>query len=279
MILITVLGTLKGVNDARHFSPIFKAQMTVSPAIPTGISIPSGAGGILGAAQSFGLISGGPQTANSFDHFRQVIGSRSLAFVLQNKHGLMQKVFTGSWDAANGKWIEPNIDRTSIRWRIKRIFHYNVPTVPDIGSLANFVGGMVQVGQIENSPFFSISVEHPDRKLALYLLDTVYREADELLGERDRNKQAQNRKYLEEQLEKSQLVEVRSALLGMVMQQEQKSMLVNVEPPYTIKVLEPPWVAVQPSEPNLARMIGLPAFVSMALCLIVVVVLTSFKME
>jgi hypothetical protein len=279
VILVVLLGAAKGVNDARHFSPVYEAQMTIMPAAEENVGVSSGGGGLLNAAQSFGLIRTGGGAATSFDHFKQTIGSRGLADVLQQKHGLLQRVFKGSWDATNNNWIEPNIDETSFRWRMKRFFHYNLPQVPDRGTLADYVGGAVQVEDIEGSPFFRVYVRHPNRDFALYLLEIVYKEADALLGARDRHKQIRNRTYLEAQLETVQLAEVRSALLAMLMQQEQKAMLVNAEPPYTIKVLEAPWVAKQPNEPKLSRIIAVPIAIAVALCLVTVAIAASFRLE
>jgi hypothetical protein len=275
----TLIGAAVGINDARKFVPIFEARMTVTQAGNKGFMAPVGGGGMFGAARSLGLVSGGTATATDFDHFKQTLGSRGLAEILQRKYGLMQKIYKGSWDAVNKTWVQPQIDENSFWWRIKKIFHYNMPQVPDLGSLAKYVGGSVIVEPIPKSPFFSISVTHRDRNFALYLLNTAYEEADGLLGERDRRKQSRDKQYLEEQLEKTQLSEVRTALLALLMQQEQQSMLVNSDPPYTIKVLEPPWVSRQPKEPELKKIIGIPAAVAFILCLVAVTIAASFRME
>ncbi|MDA1101389.1 MAG: hypothetical protein O2967_20685 [Proteobacteria bacterium] len=280
VVLVALIGAAKGINDARHFSPIYEAQMTMAPSGDTEFAPPaSGGGGLFGAARSFGLISGGGATATSLDYFKQIIGSHSLADVLQEKHGLLQKVFKGSWDAAGGKWIEPQIDESSIRQRLRRYFHFNPPRVPDRRSLANFVGSAVRVEAINGSPFYKISVRHSDPKFALYLLETVYREADELLAANDQRKQTHQREYIRTQLERARLKEVRDALLGVLMQLEQKAMLANAERPYSIKLLEAPWVTPQPKEPNLTRTIGVPTAVAVILILAALVLFISFRFE
>lgn len=280
VLLAALIGAAIGVKNAHNFSPIYEAQMIVAPGEGEGFSVPTtGGGGLLGAAQSFGLIRGGSLSATPFDYFKQVIGSRALADVLQEKHGLLQKAFKGSWDEANGTWIEPKIDENSIRQRLRRFFHFNPPRVPDRGTLAEYIGGTVTVKPVVNAPFFKISVAHSDRDFALYLLKTVSSEADKLLGEQNRRKQARNKEYLKAQLEKAQLTEVRTALLGVMMQLEQKAMLANSEPPYMIKILEAPWVAAQPKEPQLARIIGIPMGVAVVLSLVALTLFVSFRFE
>lgn len=278
VLLVTLIGAAVGVNDARNYSPKFEAQMVVASADAENPGIPAGgAAGLFGAAQSFGLI--GSSSATLFDHFKQTIGSRGLADVLQEKHGLLQKVFKGSWDATNKSWIQPKVDENSIRQRIRQFFHLNSPRAPDRGVLANYIGGAVKVRPIVKTPFFLISVEHRDRDFALYLLETVYKEADELLAKRDRHKQARNHEYIKAQLEKTQLAEVRTTLLAVLMHQEQKAMLVNSEPPYTINILESPWVTAQPKEPHLATIIAKPTAVAFALVLIALTLFVSFRLE
>ncbi len=280
VLLFAVIGAAKGVNDARNFSPSYEAQMTIAPKAEESFNIPAtGGGGLLQKAQSFGIISRGSVAATSFDYFKQILGSRSLADVLQEKHGLLQRVYKGSWDEANKTWIKPQIDETSIRQRLRRFFHFNPPLVPDRRRLAKYVGGAVKFEAMKKSPFFKLSVVHSDRDFALYLLETVYVEADALLAAQSRRGQARNKMYLQAQLEKAQLTEVRTALLAVLMRFEQTAMLANSEPPYMIKVLEKPWVASQPKEPKLMRTIAIPAIVATLLSLVILTLFISFRIE
>jgi hypothetical protein len=280
VLLIALIGAAKGVNDARNFAPSYEAQMIVAPVEDNSFGVPGkSGGGLLGAAQSFGLVRGNNAQATSFDYYKHVIGSRKLADVLQKKYGLIQKAFKGSWDAANGTWKKPNIDEDSIRQRLRRFFHFNPPRNPDRGYLAKYIDGIVRIEPILKSPFFKIVVEHTDREFALFLLETVSREADELLGMQNQRRQARNKKYIEAQLEKTKLTEVRTALLGVLMHQEQKTMLAYSEPPYIIKILEKPWVAAQPKEPSLARIVGAPTAVATVIGLALLTLFISFRLE
>ena len=279
VVLAALIGVAIGINDVRNFRPTYEAQMLITPSEGAEFSTPAtGAGGLVGAAQSFGLISVGA-TATSFDYFKQVIRSRSLADVLQEKHGLLRKIFKGSWNAADGTWIKPKIDGSSIRQRLRRFFHFNPPRVPNRGDLANFIGGAVRVTESLNSPFFKISVVHSDPEFAFFLLETVYKEADKLLVAKDRRKQKRNKEYLQAQLEKTQLKEVRNVLLGILMQIEQKAMLNSTESPYMINVLEKPWVVPQPKEPEVARIVGTPTAIAVIIILVVLVLFVSFRFE
>jgi len=279
VVIGTLIGLVIGINEARNFAPTYEAEMIVEHSGNDGIAVSAGGGGVFGAAQSLGLVATRSNKATSFDHFKQTLGSRGLAEILQHKYDLMQKVYKGSWDATNQTWIQPKVDENSIRWRIKKIFHYNTPQLPNLISLSKFVGGVVKVEAVPKSPFFRISVTHRDQKFAIYLLRITFKEADGLLAERDRRKQALDKQYLEAQLEKTQLMEVRSALLGLLMQHEQKRMLITADPPHTMKILELPWVSRQPSEPELLKLIGIPTAVACILCIVIVTIAASFRLE
>jgi hypothetical protein len=279
ILLVALIGATVGVNNARNFTPTYRAEMVVAPVSESGASASASGGRFLGAAQSLGLISGGSPEATSFDYFKQSLGGRELAGALQRKHELMQKIYKGNWDPTNNTWIKPKIDENSISWKIDRFFHLNSPKAPDIGNLASYVGGAVEVKNVENLPFISITVEHHDRDFALYLLETVYKEADELLHKRKTNERERNRIYVREQLTKTQLADIRAILLGMQMKLEQDAMLANAEPPYTIKILEHPWVESQPIEPQLVRIIAIPTIVGLVLILAVATMVVSYRME
>jgi hypothetical protein len=279
VLFVTLIGVAIGVNDARKYSPKFVAQMVVAPVKETNTSYSGGGGRLMGAAQSLGFVLGGSTASSSFDHFKQSLGSRDLAKALQKKHGFMQKIFKGSWDPTNNTWIQPKIDENSIAWKIRRFFHLNSPEVPNNGDLANYIGGTVLVAPVKDAPFFSITVEHSERDFALYLLETVYKEADEFLNQGKQLKRERNKQYVKEQLQRTELAEIRSILLGMMMKLEQSTMLASSEPPFTITILEHPWVSTQPTEPPLARIIAAPTAVALALVLIAAIVVVSFRME
>jgi len=279
VILATLIGAAVGVNDARKYSPTYMAQMTVSSIKETNMSQSAGGGRLMGAAQSLGFVLGGSATSPSFAHFKQALGSRDFANVLQKKHGFMQIIFKDSWDLTKKTWIQPKIDEDSIRWKIRRYFHLNSPQVPEIGDLADYIGSAVLVEAIQDSTFFSISVVHGDRDFALYLLDLVYKEADAFLNQRKQVKRERNKKYVREQLQRTELAEIRAVLLGIMMKLEQSTMLASSHPPYTMTVLEHPWVTKQPKEPRLTKIIAVPAAVGFILVLAFATMIVAFRME
>ncbi len=280
LFIAIIIGGIIGIKNARDFVPTYKAKMVVIPVDVAGSNFSSraGAGGILGVARSIGFSAGSAST-RSVDLFRVMIGSTLLAEEIQKKYRLLQKVYGDSWNAEDESWIKPKIDENSFKQRLRRFFHLNPWHEPDTEGLANYLSNMVKVEPIQETSFFRITVEHSDREFALYLLDITYREADALIGFRRRQEQEERRRYLERSIETARLAEVRDALLGLLMQQEQRAVIVDSKPPYVVKVISPLRASALPNEPPLRRIIAIPIAVSVALALVVVTVVISFRSE
>ncbi len=280
LVIAAIIGAIIGVRNVSSFVPTYVAKMIVQPVDSSGGDVPTrmGGGGILGVARSIGFATGGASNA-SFDLFRVMIGSTLLAVKIQNKHGLMQRVYESSWDNEKKDWIKPKVDENTYKQQLRRFLHLNSWHPPSIESLAGYLSGMVKIEQVGETVFYKISVEHSDRDFALYLLDIVYREADDLIGRLRRQEQEERKEYLERQIEKARLVEVRDALLSLLMQQEQRAIIADAKPPYTIKVIEPLHAPAAAKEPALRRAILVPVVVMVALVIVVVTIVVSFRTE
>jgi hypothetical protein len=280
LMIAVIIGAAIGVRDASKFVPTYEATMILMPlgGEGSGSSSPSGGGRLAHVAQSFGLSVGGTSDG-PFDLFRLTVGSTQLARNIQEKYGLLQTVYRGSWDEEKQEWIKPDMDENSYRQRFRRFFHLNPWRAPDLESLASYLAGTVRLEKIENTSYFKINVVHTDREFALQLLKIVYLEIDHLIGSRRWGEQKERKEYLERQIETTQMLEVRKALLSLLMQKEKQAIIIDSEPPYSVQVLEPPHASTRAKEPALQRIIAIPIAISVALVLMVVTIVVSFRTE
>ena len=278
IVIAAITGGAVGVRNATKFIPAYKAMMIVQPLDATSSSSQGIGSRMLGVARSIG-IQAGQQSAPSFDLFRVMVGSLVVAQILQDKYGLLQKIYKSSWDSKNKIWIKPKVDENSFEQRLRRLFPLNPWHPPDISSLASYLKGAVKVEQIRETAFFKISVEHSEREFALNLLDIVYREVDAVIGLNRRQEQKERREYLKNQIEVARLAEVRDALLSLLMQQEQRAIIADASPPYTVKIIEPLNSPKHATEPLLYRTILLPAGIMIVLVIVIGTVIVSFRHE
>jgi hypothetical protein len=280
VLLAAMAGATVGIQTIGKFVPTYRASMIVSPGNGRdSLSISSGAANLVGLGQSLGVVGQVSPTDISFERFKVLIGSIQLARILQEKHQLLQKIHINSWDADNRRWIKPKIPENSLSKRVRRFFHANEWREPGLESLASYLNGMVQIGKLAKSPFYEISVAHPDRDFANFILQIVHNEADLLINQQDRQGASARKLYLEERLEAAQLSEVRSVLLALLMKMEQETMMASTDPPYVLTIIEPLHVSAQPTEPAFLKIVGMPVAVAIAIAMALIAAVTAYQRE
>jgi len=281
VLLAAIGGAAMGVRTIDKFVPMYEASMIIAQGNKqSSFSVSSGgAGKILGLGQSLGLIGQVSTTNFSFEQFKVLIGSPQLARLLQEKYQLLQKVYAGSWDAANKRWVKPETQDYSLGMRLRRFFHKNEWREPNLGSLANYIGGIVNIKKRPRSPFYDISVKHSDQEFAKYLLNIVHIEADMLINQQHQQETLARKQYLRQKLDVVQLSEIRDVLLVLLMKVEQESMLANTNPPFVLTIIEPTHAAEQPEEPDILKILGTNIGVAIALVMSLIAALTAFRRE
>jgi len=250
MLGFALIGAVLGVMKLNEHTPSYKARMVVSPSLgdPTMLAGGGGGGraGQLGALAGLaGLATGGAQ-ATTFDRMKEAFKSFELAQTMDRKYGLFMRIFGGGWDAKTQSWLRPQGWRFELDQKIAAFLRQPTWTPPSMESLANYIGGSIQVGEVKGTPFIEIVVQHPDPEFALNLLKTAYAEADQLLREQDRRQVNQRRGYIEERLARTSLSDMRQVLLMLMAQEERSGMLLESDLPYAARIIEPPYASSRP---------------------------------
>jgi hypothetical protein len=271
-----LIGLFYGAWKLHTYVPLYDAYMIVAPG-GSHESAPQYGSGAQGAARYFGISV--PQTAktSTFDRLELLIGSITLAERLQQTHGLMQRVFSGSWDEGTGKWIQPTDVRFVRGEEIKRFFNRPTWQEPSLESLAAYLVGALYVSSDQGKGAKRIAVRHQDREYALFLLKTVYEEADTLLREQDRAELLRQKAYVSNQLNEVTLSEGRVVLIQLLSNIENKLMLLGGGLSYAAHVLEPPRASLQLLPPATGRIVGTPAALGLFLGIMIVLLIQLFR--
>jgi hypothetical protein len=280
LILLAFLGSLYGLRDMRNFVPQFEATMVVAPSRGGGVA-PSGGGRssrLKGVAKSFGLDLGGDE-ATTFDRLELVLSSLTLARLLQNEHGYLQKVYEGSWEPEGERWVRPTGRRFEWEQRLKGLFHLGTWSEPTVESLARYLKGSIVITKLELEPFRRISFAHTDPGFAYELLTTVYREADELLRQQDRAATAERRAYVQQQLQSAKMLETRDVLIGMLTNEEHTAMMLQSTLPYAARIIEPAFVSSTPTSPTVVGSLGPPVAIVVALGITLILLVALFRRD
>ena len=254
IILFGAMGAWLGVGKLTSFTPTYEAALIVSPAE----SPWSNTGGALSeVGQRLGInIEPVAASATTFDRLKLTFGSLVLAELLDAKHGMLKRMYGGGWDEATQQWKRPEGRRAVFEESIRARLHLGTWSEPTLESVAENLKSSVRVERMGTTPFYRISYRHTDPQFALWLLGTVYREADELMRNQDRASASERKRYLEAQVAVTPSVEGRAMLTGMLSAEVRRLMLLESSAPYAAQVVEPLFVSDRPSTPDLVRDLG-----------------------
>ena len=280
ILLSFLMGGLIGLWDLRNFVPKYEAHMIVGLPETFGSSPAQRPSGQLSQlANNFNLGIGGAPESEIFARFEVLRSSLEFARLLQDKYKLMQRIYQNSWDPQEQKWIRPSGWQFNMRERINRFFKLRTWREPTLQSLSNTIGASVTASDMTNLLFKRISVVSTDPEFALDLLKIVYNEADKLIRAQDRKETISRRQYLEERLNATSLSDFRHGLVGLLISEERKAMMLDGDMPYIGRVIVPPVVTETPSTPSIPQLLGLPIFITGMLGVSLVTVIFLFRRE
>jgi hypothetical protein len=206
-------------------------------------------------------------------------GSLALANRLQERHGLFHEIFKASWNVEDQQWIAPSGWRFELRQKVNRFLRLGTWTEPNIESLAQFIGGTVDIKGIPNTSAKRLRLLHHDAEFGRSLLSKVVREADSLLRDRDKIANHDDREYLRKRLEFESNSNSRSVLLSMLEQQEQAGMLLDREGFYVVRLIEPAHVLRRKTEPNILIKLIVPGIIGFFVATLGICMIALFRSE
>ena len=279
LLLAVSIGAFAGYKEVQDFVPKAVAAMVVQPASAGG-QAQSTSGGLGAASAQFGIQVGSTSaTATPFERFKLALGSLDLAALLQEKYGLLQRVFATSWDSANQTWLRPSGSEFERNERVRKLLRQNQWSPPNLETLAEHVGGAVKVQGAKAAGFYEIIVEDADADYALWLLATVVREADAMLKSKELKAAGERRRFIESQLESRPMLYLQDTLRGLLAQELSKEMTLEANVGYAALVVEPPHLSNRRTEPNLALLFGAPMTVAGVLAFLLITLVAVVRGE
>ncbi|MSP50818.1 MAG: hypothetical protein EXQ91_00240 [Alphaproteobacteria bacterium] len=242
------------------FSPRYVAQMVVIPTAGSPIQFAEQSSQV---NSLFGLRS--TRQASLFDRLTATIGSVALARQLDEHHGYLKKVFSGSWDETNRRWVAPQDWRSKLTAFTARQVNAPPWQPPTVVELAAFARSTVQIKVFEKIDGVSrISFEYPNRAFAVEFLTNVFYEAEALIRAEDQRSTAANMAFLQRRLREVTMTDMRMALIDVLANEERKIMALSSDLPYAARVVDPPQASDTPTLPNLL-LFGIAALVGGAM--------------
>jgi uncharacterized protein involved in exopolysaccharide biosynthesis len=242
---------IMGVLYAILATPIYRTDVVLSPVrADRGTMLPSALSGL--AALS-GLGFGQPR-----DTTQAIAILRSRVFVEQfiESNHLLPILFADEWDAEGQRWITDDPEE----W-------------PDIrDGVEFFIENVRSIVEEVDTGLVTLSIAWPDAEMAAFWAEDMILRINERLRTRDLEESRRRLVYLNEQLEKEGLVELRQAIASLIEEQIENIMLAQAVDEYAFRVIDPPRVAHKPVSPRRVLIILLAGFLGVVVgCLMALV--------
>lgn len=238
---LTIVCVVVAVALSYAVAPVYRADVLLSPVVREGAeNVPSLVrqyAGLLGAR------AGGPSGLGRSE-LVAVLGARDLTCRFIRSERLMPILYADQWDPESESWSSPAGADT--------------PTIQQACDL--FSRGVRGIFEDRETGLVTLSVEWTEPELAAEWANGLVREANEYLREDAIEEGKRSIEFLNEELQRTAVSEVRAAIFSLMERQMQQIMLANVQEDYGYRVLDPAVTPERRVRPN-RRLIALASFV------------------
>ena len=274
VLICSGFGIWSGVIDMHNFSPSYKAVMLVSPVEDN--VLPAGGGtsaSVVGALTGINLSV--DKRLTKLDRLVHKVSTIKLAKILDNKHGLMEKVFGGKWDGNKRIWERPKGTRFEYREKINSFLNLPLWSEPSIEDLSSFLSGSFKSEDVDGTPYKKFSFSHGDPEQALHFLNLIFEGAEKEIRIEDELESSRRREYLEGRLQSTEVIEFKDALVSLLAEEERREIMAQGGFQRIVKILDVAYVSKHKTSPAPVRFIGVPfvLYLSLAIGFILILVL------
>ena len=249
---ITAVFALVAVFYALSIPNQYRATALVSPAEGSGGGL-SGALGQLGGLASLAGVSIGGGESSEAQVAQEIMRSRGFIEEFISENNIDVEVFAAQgWDRGSNQ-LEINsdlYDAGSSQW--VRDAPAGKTVEPTGWELYKKFSGMVSVSEDKKTGMISVSVEYFSPELAKEWVDRLVIGINQHMQSRKLEKVNINIQYLEAQIEKTSIAEMREVFYTIIEEQIKSKMLAEASPEYAFVTVSPAMVPEEKSQPKRA---------------------------
>lgn len=276
LIVIILSVTYAGYSLTKH-GPTYRAHMLlreVTKGATNSIQMPTRMANL---AANFGVPMES-QGSTNFDHLTLLFGSTVFAEQLDKKYGYIKRIYGGSWDEENQRWIPPTGWRVDLDDFFRRFAQIPEWQPPGAQELANYIRGSITIIPYPKAKdVFRLEFRHPDRDFALDFLRNVFDEAEGELSRQEIKRVSSLVYYFKKQLAEVSISEYRDALFYVLAGREKRLIELQSGAPYAAIVIQPAQVSGKPSSPNVFNRLVLGAIIGFGLGIVLVLIVAIFR--
>lgn len=255
MILKSVLGaTFAAAAISLLMTNTYRAEVLLTPAQSEDVKgggLASALGGLGGLATLAGVSLGG---GSSTEESLAVLQSREFLWKFVQEQKLMPILFEDSWDADKKRWKEDNPEDQPGQWDIYRLL---------------IEGKNLDVIKDKETGIITVAFEWKDPARAAEWANALVASLNRHLAQQAVARSERNLQYLNEELMKTQVEEMRKTLFDLIASEQKSAMLANAQKEFAFRVLDPAVTPDRKIKPRRTLIVLLSALVAGFLAVIV----------
>lgn len=247
IVLVTVAFAVSSVAVALLLPEKYDASIVLSPVSDDAAGGKlGGSGGLLSQFGGLAALGGISLGGNSGRRAEALATLRSAAltegFIADNS--LLPVLFWREWDAEAKTWKSDDPDDVPSLWKAER----------------KFAEGIRSISEDKKTGMVTLTITWRDPRLAAEWASGLVARANSILRARAISEAQSNLNYLNEQLRKTSVVELQSAIYGLIETQIKQVMVANGSEQYAFRVIDPARAAEERSSPKRAMICVLGTF-------------------
>lgn len=224
-----------------------------------GSRIASKIGGLGGLASLAGISL--PNAGNT-DENLAILTSREFLWRFFEEKNLLPILFENDWNKDTQQWREADSDEQPSLWDAYRLF-----TEDEV----------LTVSTDKKTGLISVSVEWSDAALASQWVNELVHRLNEYLRARAISRSTTNLEYLNKELSRSQVAEMRQTLFALIAKEQRSAMLANTQQEFAFRVLDPASEPDEKVKPYRTAIVVLATFLGSIFALFFVLIRHAFK--
>ncbi len=273
IILTALVGLLLGIYNLKNATFTHDITLKLVP-VENNASQSSGSSGLLSGLLTLGNIGG--SSTNNFQSFLNVLESRMISHELSKDEEFMKTLFRGQYNENLNKWKTPK-PSSQLKFRnfIKNVLGMPIYEMnkPNSDSLYTFLTEEVDTIFIEDKSMIilKISMEKKDIDLGKMILNKIAIAGDNIIKKRNNDRVEQHIDFLMEKIEKTQQVDLRTAIINTLSKQYSKQMSGSSDLPFAAEMFGEVYATPKHTHPRGLVVLGLNIFFGfIAGCLIII---------
>lgn len=226
---------------------VYRAEVLLAPVSTDGSKgggLASALGGLGGLASMAGISIGG---GGSTEENLAVLKSREFLWkFVQDKH-LMPILFKDEWDEGTKSWKESDPKKQPGQMDVHRLFNTD---------------GLLGVDKDKKTELITVAIEWTDAEQATAWTNDLVASLNQYLSQQAIARSENNLKYLNEELMRTPIEEMRKTLYDLIANEQKSAMLANTQKEFAFKVLDPAVVPDKKIKPKRSLIVILAAMVA-----------------